>query len=75
MSKVSFLGAGSWGTALAIMLAQNGHEVTVWSAVQAEIDMLTEHRSGTDRLCRGISVCEEYSAPGSGSDPRGAKDR
>ena len=34
MSKVSFLGAGSWGTALAIMLAQNGHDVTLWSKVQ-----------------------------------------
>ena len=38
MSKVSFLGAGSWGTALAIMLAQNGHDVTLWSKVQAEVD-------------------------------------
>ena len=42
MSKVSFLGAGSWGTALAIMLAQNGHDVTLWSKVQAEVDMLIE---------------------------------
>lgn len=41
MSKVSFLGAGSWGTALAIMLAQNGHDVTLWSKVQAEVDMLS----------------------------------
>ena len=44
MSKVSFLGAGSWGTALAIMLAQNGHDVTLWSKVQAEVDMLQQHR-------------------------------
>ena len=35
MSKVSFLGAGSWGTALAIMLANNGHEVTLWAAVES----------------------------------------
>jgi glycerol-3-phosphate dehydrogenase (NAD(P)+) len=27
----SVLGAGSWGTALAIRLAQNGHEVTLWT--------------------------------------------
>ena len=40
MSKVSFLGAGSWGTALAIMLANNGHEVTLWSAVESEVEML-----------------------------------
>ena len=37
MSNVSFLGAGSWGTALAILLAKNGHNVTLWSAVEAEI--------------------------------------
>ena len=50
MSKVSFLGAGSWGTALAIMLANNGHEVVLWSAVQSEVDMLTEHREHIHRL-------------------------
>lgn len=50
MSKVSFLGAGSWGTALAIMLAKNGHQVTLWSKVQEEVDMLTEHREHIHRL-------------------------
>ena len=50
MSKVSFLGAGSWGTALAIMLAQNGHDVTLWSKVQAEVDMLQQHREHIHRL-------------------------
>lgn len=28
--KVSVLGGGSWGTALAIILSNNGHEVTLW---------------------------------------------
>lgn len=50
MSKVSFLGAGSWGTALAIMLAKHGHEVTLWSAVKSEVDMLTTYREHKDRL-------------------------
>lgn len=50
MSKVSFLGAGSWGTALAIMLAKGGHEVTLWSAVESEIDMLLENREHKHRL-------------------------
>lgn len=50
MSKVSFLGAGSWGTALAIMLAKNGHSVTLWSAVDAEVKMLSEYREHKDRL-------------------------
>jgi glycerol-3-phosphate dehydrogenase (NAD(P)+) len=30
MASVSVLGAGSWGTALAIVLARNGHDVTLW---------------------------------------------
>jgi len=50
MSKVSFLGAGSWGTALAVMLARNGHEVNLWSAVDEEVKMLKEHREHKDRL-------------------------
>ena len=44
MKRVSFLGAGSWGTALAILCANNGHKVTIWSKVQEEIDILNEHR-------------------------------
>ncbi|MFD1850496.1 NAD(P)H-dependent glycerol-3-phosphate dehydrogenase [Oceanobacillus bengalensis] len=31
MSKIAVLGAGSWGTALSIVLADNGHEVCLWS--------------------------------------------
>lgn len=50
MKKVSLLGAGSWGTALAIVLAKNGHEVTLWSAVPAEVTMLKENREHKDRL-------------------------
>jgi len=30
MAKVGIVGAGGWGTALAVMLRQNGHEVTMW---------------------------------------------
>lgn len=50
MKKVSFLGAGSWGTALAILCAGNGHKVTIWSKVQSEIDMLRENREHVERL-------------------------
>jgi glycerol-3-phosphate dehydrogenase (NAD(P)+) len=50
MSKVSFLGAGSWGTALAIMLAKQGHEVILWSKVEAEVTMLLENREHKNRL-------------------------
>lgn len=30
MEKIVVMGAGSWGTALAILLAENGNEVTLW---------------------------------------------
>ena len=50
MKRVCFLGAGSWGTALAILCANNGHQVTIWSKVKAEIDMLRENREHKDRL-------------------------
>lgn len=44
MSKVSVIGAGSWGTALALLLHTNHHEVTVWSIDHSEIKMLDEQR-------------------------------
>lgn len=40
MSKIGILGAGTWGMALASMLCNSGHDVTVWSALPEEIDEL-----------------------------------
>ena len=40
--RIGILGAGTWGIALARMLANNGHSVFVWSALPAEIDTLRE---------------------------------
>lgn len=42
MAKISVLGAGSWGTALSILLYNNGHEVILWSALGEEITTLRE---------------------------------
>ncbi len=42
--KVSVLGAGTWGTALAIQLTENGNEVTLWSKVEKEITALKADR-------------------------------
>lgn len=50
MKQITFLGAGSWGTALAILLAKNGHKVTLWSKIEEEVQMLTEHREHLHRL-------------------------
>ena len=43
MVKVGIMGAGSWGTALALLLHSNGHEVTVWSISEEEVQMLSEN--------------------------------
>ena len=50
MTDVSVIGAGSWGIALALLLAKNGNNVTVWSIVKEEIDMLNEKREHVDKL-------------------------
>ena len=45
MAVIGILGAGTWGTALAKLLVQNGHDVTLWSAIPAELTALqTTHR-------------------------------
>lgn len=50
MKKVSVIGAGSWGSALAVLLANNGHEVTLWSHDSKEIEMLQKEREQKDKL-------------------------
>lgn len=48
MAKVGIIGAGSWGVALATVLDENGHDLTVWSLLENEVRMLNrdhEHKS------------------------------
>ncbi len=48
--NVGILGAGSWGTALSILLSGNGHNVTVWSIDPEEILMLKDYREQRFKL-------------------------
>ena len=50
MSRVGIIGAGSWGTALALLLHNNGHNVTVWSISKAEVEMLQNERENKTKL-------------------------
>ena len=50
MERISVIGAGSWGIALANLLAGNGHDVTVWSIMKDEIDMLEQNHEHLDKL-------------------------
>lgn len=40
MKKITIIGAGTWGLALATLLHNNGNKITVWSALDDEIEML-----------------------------------
>ena len=44
MAKISVIGAGTWGTALAILLHGNGNQVTIWSALPGEVEELNSTR-------------------------------
>ena len=58
MAKVTVIGAGSWGIALAKLLHTNGHKVTVWSIVESEIAMLREKHEHVDKL-PGVKLPED----------------
>ena len=42
MAEIGIIGAGSWGTALSVVLEKNGHQVTIWSVMDREIRLLEE---------------------------------
>lgn len=42
--KISVLGAGSWGTTLACVLADNGHDVSIWEFDKAVAEQLNKIR-------------------------------
>lgn len=58
MANVSVIGAGSWGTALALLLHKNGHEVTVWSISEEEVKMLSEEREHKTKL-PGVKIPDD----------------
>ncbi|MFQ7124851.1 MAG: NAD(P)H-dependent glycerol-3-phosphate dehydrogenase [Eisenbergiella sp.] len=60
MAKIGMIGAGSWGIALTWLLTNNGHQVTVWSALEDEIKMLCEKREHTSKL-PGVLLPESVS--------------
>lgn len=42
MAKIGVIGSGTWGTAIAVLLNNNGHQVDLWSAISAEIEEMKE---------------------------------
>lgn len=56
--KVSVLGAGGWGTTLAVLLHYNGHSVTLWEYKKAYAKELAKHRENRIYL-PGINIPDE----------------
>lgn len=48
--KIAVLGPGSWGSALAQVLAENGHEVTIWGNNPAQIDEINTYHTNRHYL-------------------------
>ncbi len=58
MAKITVLGAGGWGMALALSANGCGNEVTVWSPFPEEVAALQKNR-GNERLLSGIKLPDE----------------
>ena len=63
MAKVCVLGAGSWGTALSVLLANNGNQVTIWSIDPHEVEMLTNEHEQKEKL-PGVILSESILVTG-----------
>ena len=63
MANVGVIGAGSWGTALSVLLHDNGHQVTIWSIDAQEVEMLTKEREHLKKL-PGVKLSEDMRVTG-----------
>jgi len=68
--RIAVLGAGSWGTALAILFADGGHEVTLWGREADELRANRENRRYLPgrRLPDAIDVTGDLKAAAAGRD-------
>ena len=55
--KVTVLGSGAWGTALAMVLLENGNDVTLWSFLEEEKAVLEQ--TGENPMLKGVPLPRE----------------
>lgn len=55
MSKINVIGSGGWGTAVAIMLANNGHDILLWSYMKQESEDLKKYKENKPFL-PGVAI-------------------
>lgn len=61
MEKITVLGAGSWGTALAMVLAENGHSTLIWSHRKEQAKEINEYHTN-ERYLPNITLPENLKA-------------
>ena len=54
--KTAVIGSGAWGTALAMVLLENGHDVSLWSYTEEERAAILAH--GENPMLRGVPIPE-----------------
>ena len=69
--KAVVLGTGGWGTALALVLCDNGHDVTLWSRTPAKAEEMTRTRENP--LLKGVPLPEALTITGDLSCLEGAE--
>ncbi len=74
MSRIAIIGAGAWGTALAIVLGRNGqHSVQLWAHEREVVDSINTRRENSLylaglKLPAGITATREYAEALAGAD-------
>lgn len=58
MGKITVLGTGGWGIALAVHAYSLGHKVSMWSPFKAEVDSLNQERE-SKKLLPNIKIAED----------------
>lgn len=61
MKKVTVLGAGSWGTALAMVLTENSHDTLIWSHREDQANEINE-RHTNEKYLPNIQLPEKLTA-------------
>lgn len=63
MKQIAVIGAGSWGTALAVIAARAGHNVRLWSRNDAVVNSINEKRVNS-RYLSSTSILDNVTATG-----------
>lgn len=59
MENIGVIGSGTWGTAIAVLLSNNGHQVDLWSAIPSEIEEMgkTHKHKNLPEVTLPDSIC------------------